>query len=422
MPSFSALSGDTQTDVLIVGGGMAGILTAYMLGKSGTDYLLIEADEICRGVTGNTTAKITSQHGLIYGKLTGIFGSEYARLYWKANEEAIEKYRELCGNVLCDFEEKCNYIYSVNGSDSLFKELDVLKRLEIPATFVRKTSLPFETAGAIRFGNQAQFNPLRFVAEIAPQMNIREHTKATGFRGTTVVTDRGVIRAKKVIVSTHFPIINKHGGYFLKMYQNRSYVIALEKAQQVDGMYLDEAEGGFSFRNYGDLLLLGGGAHRTGKQGTGWDSLEAFAEKHYPDSKVRYRWAAQDCMTLDGSAYIGRYGRNTPDLFVAAGFNKWGMTFSMISAMILCDAVHGVENKYAKLFEPSRRLYLPQLTQNILESAANIFTFSKPRCPHLGCALKWNRFEHSWDCPCHGSRFAQDGKLLDNPATDDANL
>lgn len=422
MPSFPALSGDTQTDVLIVGGGMAGILTAYMLGKSGTDYLLIEADEICSGVTGNTTAKITSQHGLIYGKLLDIFGSEYARLYWKANEEAIEKYRDLCRNILCDFEDKNNFIYSVKGTDPLFKELDALKKLDIPATYVRKTMLPFETAGAIRFGNQAQFNPLGFVAEIAPKMNIREHTKATEFRGTTVVTDRGIIRAKKIIVATHFPIINKHGGYFLKMHQNRSYVIALENAQQVDGMYLDEAEGGFSFRNCGDLLLLGGGSHRTGKQGSGWESLERFAEKYYPDSHIRYRWAAQDCITLDGSAYIGRYGKNTPDLLVATGFNKWGMTFSMISAMILCDAVHGNENKYARLFDPSRKLYLPQLAENIIESAVNIFTFSAPRCPHLGCALKWNRYEHSWDCPCHGSRFSQNGKLLDNPATDDADF
>ncbi len=416
------LDGDTQTDVLIVGGGMAGILTAYMLGKSGTDYLLIEADEICRGVTGNTTAKITSQHGLIYGKLTDIFGSEYARLYWKANEEAIEKYRDLCGNIHCDFEEKNNYIYSVNGADVLFKELDALNKLEIPATYVKKNPLPFETSGAIRFEKQAQFNPLGFVAEISKNMNIREHTKALEFRGTTVVTDRGVISAKKVIVATHFPIINKHGGYFLKMYQNRSYVIALEKAQQVDGMYLDEAKSGFSFRNCGDLLLLGGGSHRTGKQGTGWDSLEAFAEKYYPDLRIRYRWAAQDCITLDGSAYIGRYGKNTPDLFVATGFNKWGMTFSMISAMILCDAVHGIENRYARLFDPLRKLYLPQLAENIFESAANIFTLSKPRCPHLGCALKWNRYEHSWDCPCHGSRFARNGKLLDNPATDDADF
>lgn len=419
IPSFPELCGDIQTEVLIVGGGMAGILTGYFLGEKGVDYLLIESDEICRGVSGNTTAKITSQHGLIYGKLLDIFGKNYARLYWKANEDAVGIYRRLCENIQCGFEEKNNYIYSVNGADVLFKELDALNRLEIPATFVRKTSLPFETAGAVRFDNQAQFNPLDFVAGIAEKMNICEYTKAREFRGTTVITDKGVIRAKKVIIATHFPIINKHGGYFLKMYQNRSYVIALENAQLPDGMYLDESESGLSFRSYGDLLLLGGGSHRTGKQGSGWEPLEEFAEKFYPDSRIKYRWAAQDCITLDGAPYIGRYGRNISDLFVATGFNKWGMTFSMLSAMILSDAVCGIENKYARLFDPSRKLFLSQLALNICESAANIFTFSKPRCPHLGCALKWNRYEHSWDCPCHGSRFSRDGVLLDNPATDD---
>lgn len=422
MPSFPKLEGDIKTDVLVVGGGMAGLLTAFLLEKNGINCVLIEAKTIGSGISGNTTAKITSQHGLIYSKLSDFNGSEYARLYWQANEEAIEKYRSLCAEIPCDFEDKSSYVYSANNNNLLMREIDTLNNLGIPVSYVTDISLPFDVSGAVRFENQAQFNPMKFISGIARNLNIYEHTSACGFSDKTVVTENGSIMADKIIIATHFPIINKHGGFFLKMYQSRSYVVALENAQNVDGMYVDEAESGFSFRNYGDLLLLGGGSHRTGKQGSGWESLEAAAEKYYPESKVKYRWAAQDCMTLDGSAYIGRYGKNTPDLFVATGFNKWGMTLSMCAATLLCDIVLGRKNPYEALFSPSRKLYVPQLTKNICESAANIFTFSKPRCPHLGCALKWNRYEHSWDCPCHGSRFSQNGTLLDNPATDDADL
>lgn len=419
MPSFPALCGDAKTDVLIVGGGMAGLLTAYMLEQAGVDYLLIEAKEICSGVTRNTTAKITSQHGLIYSRLFRIFGADYARAYWQANEAAIEKYRRLCSDIDCGFEEKSNFVYSLGDASAVMDEMNVLKRLGIPAVYTTRTSLPFTVKGAVEFRNQAQFNPLEFASAVAKGLNIREHTKAVEFRGDTVVTDGGSVTAKKIIVATHFPIINKHGGYFLKMYQNRSYVIALENAQRVDGMYIDSAESGFSFRDYGDLLLLGGGSHRTGKQGEGWSALEAFAKKHYPRSEVKFRWAAQDCITLDGSAYAGRYGKNTSNLYAVTGFNKWGMTLSMAAAEAVCDAVLGKKNEYEWAFNPSRRIFKPQLLSNIRESAANIFTLSKPRCPHLGCALKWNPHEHSWDCPCHGSRFSEDGALLDNPSTDD---
>lgn len=422
MPSFPKLEGDIKTDILIIGGGMAGILTAFMLEQAGADYLLIEENKICGGVTGNTTAKITSQHGLIYGKLLDIYGSEYARMYWQSNEDAIEKYRSLCREIPCDFEEKSNFIYSVGNSESVSMEMNALKKLGIPASYVTETPIPFSVSGAVEFRNQAQFNPLKFISAIAKNLNIREHTSAREFKGNTVVTDYGRVIAKKIIVATHFPIINKHGAFFLKMYQNRSYVIALENAQNVDGMYLDEAENGLSFRNYGDLLLLGGSSHKTGKPSDGWNSLEAFAQKYYPDSKVKYRWAAQDCMTLDGSAYIGRYAKDTANLYVATGFNKWGMTQSMVAAQILCDMVTKKKNRYEEIYYPSRSVFHPQLFKNIIEAGANIFTFSKPRCPHLGCALKWNKHEHSWDCPCHGSRFSEDGKVLDNPSTDGLNI
>lgn len=419
LPSFPKLASDEKTDVLIVGGGMSGILTAYMLEKAGVDYILIEQNRICGGITGNTTAKITSQHGLIYNKLLRTYGAEYAYLYWRANEDALEKYRSLCRNIPCGFEDKSNFIYSVSGNDSVSIEMNALKKLDIPAVYAKNTPLPFGVDGAVGFGNQAQFNPLEFASGIANGLNIRENTRAAEFKKGTVITDCGAITAKRIIIATHFPIINKHGGFFMKMYQNRSYVIALENAPTFDGMYLDEAEDGLSFRNYGDLLLVGGGSHRTGKHSDGWKQLEDFARKYYPDSEVKYKWAAQDCMTLDGSAYIGRYANDAKDLYVATGFNKWGMTQSMVAAQLISDMITKKKNRYERIFDPSRTVFHVQLFKNIVESGKNLLCFSKPRCPHLGCALKWNKHEHSWDCPCHGSRFSADGKLLDNPSTGD---
>lgn len=419
IPSFPQLEGDTKTDVLIIGGGLAGLLTAYKTAQAGMEYLLIEADEICSGVSRNTTAKITSQHGLIYHRLFKEFGAETARLYYDANEAALKEYRLLCRDISCDFEEKDSYIYTVGQPGRLERELEALEQLDINGEYTEKLSLPFSVDGAIRFKAQAQFHPLKFAAELARGLNIREHTTALEFEGNTVITDRGRITASHIIMATHFPIINKHGFYFIKMFQERSYVLALENAPDMDGMYLDGAKGGLSFRNHDDFLLLGGGGHRTGKHGGNWEFLESAAKKYYPSAKEKYRWATQDCMTLDGIPYIGQYSRGTHALYVATGFNKWGMTSSMVAATVLCDMVQGKKNPYAAIFSPSRTILRPQLFVNAFEATANLLTLSKPRCPHLGCALKWNRHEHSWDCPCHGSRFTEDGKLLDNPATGD---
>ena len=419
LPTFDSLKQDLKTDVLIIGGGLAGILCAYMLDKAGVDYALVEADRICNGVTRNTTAKITSQHGLIFQKLIREFGVEKARMYLEANEKALKDYRQICRDIPCDLEEKDAYVYSVDRLDKLEKELAALEQIGHPAEFVRNLPLPFFVAGGIQFRNQAQFNPLKFVQGIVQKLNIYENTRAKAFDGKYVVTERANITASKIIVATHFPFINKHGSYFLKLYQHRSYVLGLDQGPMVDGMYIDENKHGLSFRNYQDLLLIGGGSHRTGKQGGNWTELEAFAQAHYPGARIKYRWATQDCMTLDGIPYIGQYSKSTPDLYVATGFNKWGITSSMVAATLLCDLIQGRDNPYASVFSPSRTMLRPQLLYNGIEAAANLLTISKRRCPHMGCALKWNPQERTWDCPCHGSRFTEQGKLLDNPATDD---
>ena len=422
LSEFEPLSENIRVDVLVIGGGMAGLLCAWQLTQAGIDCALVEADRLCSGVTKNTTAKITAQHGLIYSKLIQMFGIEKARLYLQANLWAVERYRELCSNLACDFEAQDSYVYSRTGSEEIEKEMDALDKLGYKAHHLTQLPLPFSVAGAVCFGNQGQFHPLKFASEIGKKLRIFEHTKVLEFAPGRVRTTGGMISAEKIIIATHFPILNKHGGYFLKLYQHRSYVLALKDAPKIKGMYVDEAKTGLSFRHYDDLLLLGGGSHRTGKQGGNWDELEQFANEYFPKAKIVTKWATQDCMTLDGVPYIGRYAERTPDLYVATGFNKWGMTSSMVAAEILCDLVQGRENVWSEVFTPSRTSLRTQLAINAAEATMSFLTPTTPRCPHMGCALKYNTVEDSWDCPCHGSRFTCEGKLIDNPATDDKRL
>lgn len=420
MPAFAPLEGDVSAEVLVIGGGIAGILCAWALNRAGADVVLLEAKTLCGGATGNTTAKITAQHGLIYDRLIRTQGLDAARLYLEAQQGALEEYRRLCRGIDCEFQERDAYVYSLDRRDRLEREAAALRRLGVPAEVTETPELPFMTAGAVRFPRQAQFHPLKFLAAVTRGLRIHEKTKVLELAPGAARTHEGTVRARKIIVATHFPILNKHGGYFLKMYQQRSYVLALEGAPLPEGMYVDGAGNGLSFRSRGDALLLGGGGHRTGKSGAGgWDPLSAIARTHYPGAREVCRWAAQDCVTLDGMPYIGPYSKGTRGLFVTTGFNKWGMTSAMAGALLLTDLLQGRENPYGALFSPSRRMPGFPLASNALSAGAGLLTPTVPRCPHMGCALKYNPQERSWDCPCHGSRFDGEGRLIDNPAADD---
>lgn len=420
-PEFDSLNGNCETDVLIIGGGLAGILCAYILEQNGIDYLLIEADRICCGVTADTTAKITAQHGLIYDKIISKYGLECAREYYNLNSNAIKVYRDLCEKIGCNFETKSAYVYSLDENSDIENEIEAYRAIGIPFDTVTQTPLPLDIFKAIRLDNQGQINPLELLFRISENLNIRENTKLINLDEAFAETDCGRIKYKRAVFTTHFPILNKHGLFSLKMYQDRSYVIALKNAQDVDGMYIDASGKGLSFRNYGDLLLLGGGSHRTGKKGGNYTELISFTKSHYPDATIKTQYATQDCMTLDSMPYIGQYSKNTPNLFVATGFNKWGFTSAMVAAEMLCYMLTKGKNidEVNNIFSPSRSIFHPQLAVNVFETAINFITPTVPRCPHLGCALKYNKAEHSWDCPCHGSRFTEDGKLINNPATDD---
>ncbi len=419
LPDFQTLDGDMATDILIIGGGLAGLLCAFQLQRAGMECLVVEAGRICGGVTGNTTAKLTAQHGLIYDKLTRWMGEEGALEYLRANQRALEEYRSLCRDIDCGFRESGAFVYTLAAPQKLRKEQRALETVGCSVVWHENTELPFPVMGALEMRDQAHFQPLEFIRGILPELHIRENTMVRRVDDTVAYTDHGVIRAKKVVFCTHFPFIDRRGGYFMKMYQDRSYVLALENAQGLKGMYIDESDEGLSFRSAGELLLLGGGGHRTGKQGGGWEVLRRAAHRYWPQSREVARWATQDCMTLDGVPYIGAYSPAEPNWYVATGFNKWGMTSSMVASLLLRDLLCKGAADWGRIFDPARHMKPLPLAANILSSTLGLLTPSLHRCPHLGCALKWNSREHTWDCPCHGSRFAADGRLISDPAAKD---
>ena len=432
------LEGVAGCEVLVIGGGMAGVLTASRLAEEGVDVILAEAGRIGSGTTSGTTGKITSQHGLIYHKLKASFGTENAKMYLDANEEAIKEFSRLCGKRTdcCSFQQCSNYIYSLDNREILEHEMRALEELGVRAAQIKETSeLPFKTAGAVEFPMQARFHPLKLLQHltentIAPGFLILENTRITKLRqwkdgGWEAYSEFGTILADQVVIASHFPFVDRRGGYFMKMHQSRSLVIAgdVPEDRLLKGMYKDEAEGGLSFREAEGMLLVGGGSGRPGNLDMNWQDLHKNAENCFPGWKTRYYWAVQDCMTLDQIPYIGPYygkiGESDHGLWVASGFNKWGMTGSMVSAMVLTDQICGRENKYGELFRPNRSAMKPQLFLNSVHSAAGLMTPKIPRCRHLGCALNWNEEEKTWECPCHGSRYDEAGRCIEGPSVKD---
>ncbi len=413
---FTPFTGHTHTDVLIIGGGMTGLLCAHYLTRQGVDCLLLEANRIGGGTSGHTTAKITAQHGLLYQKLVRRYGVDFARQYYDANTAAIEEYRRLAATIACDFHTTDNLIYSRKSEAEIDRELEALDKISRPASLAENLPLPFPTKGAVRFAQQATFHPGKFMKALSEDLPIHEQSPVLAIEDHTAILSDGRVTADHILVATHFPILDKRGMYWLRLHQSRSYVLALEGAPLPDAMYMDADDSGLSFRRYDSLLLLGGGGGRTGKPCGGWQPLERFVRRHYPAATVRQRWAAQDCMSLDSMPYIGQYAIGLPQLSVATGYNKWGMTGAMVAAKILTDRLLEQPNPYGALFSPLRPSRLLPLVKNIVSSVDGMLTPTVHRCTHLGCGLRYNRREHSWDCPCHGSRFDKGGAILDGPA------
>lgn len=481
--NLKSLEENEETEVCIIGAGMFGLTTAYYLTLAGKKVIVLEKDEIGKKVSGNTTGKITSQHGLFYNHLINDYGIEYAHKYLEANEKAIKNIKTIIENeqIKCDFAERKAYVYTINEDEiiDIEQEKEAVNKLGKTAKLVVKTDLPFKIKAAIEFDGQAQFHAGKYMLGLSK--SILKSNKIYNFTTVTdvkkdgdsfiVYTNNGNVKAKYVVMATHYPIINVPGFYFLKMYQSTSYIIAIEtKAKLPQGMYINEKEPIYSFRtaNYNgkEILLIGGSDHKTGEpipDNFKYDNLEKKAKELYPDCKVLFRWNTRDCISLDKIPYIGQFSSLIPNMFIGTGFKKWGMTFSNIAAQIVSDKIIGNENEYENLFNSTRikpiknRWEVKNMIKESVKSIAinkfNIETYSidtikndnggiikidnnnvgiykdkngkiyavNPVCTHLGCLLAWNNIDKTWDCPCHGSRYDYMGRNIYEPAIKDLN-
>ena len=478
------LEGSRKADVCIIGAGLFGLTTAYYLTQEGKKVIVIEKGQIGEKASGNTTGKITSLHGLFYDHLISDFGEDYAKKYLEANEIAIKNIKKIVedGKIECDFEIQDAYTYTTNQEEviEIEKEVQAVKKLGREVEMVTKTELPFKIAGAIKFKFQAQFHPRKYMLglckEILKQNKIFEYTTALDVKKDEdkyiIYTDRGDIEAKDVVIATHFPILNTPGFYFVKMYQETSYIIAIETEKKLpQGMYINIKEPIYSFRtakyNDKEILLIGGSSHKTGEaipDDMHYQTLEKKAKELYPDCKILFKWNTRDCISLDKIPYIGEFSNLMPNMYVGTGFNKWGMTSSNIAANIVTDKILEKENKFEEIFKATRvkpiknRWEVKNMLHETVNSIAlnklkikpenigkiekdngaiiqidgenvgiykdlegNIYTV-KPNCTHLGCLLSWNNLDKTWDCPCHGSRFDYKGRNIYEPAIKDLEI
>lgn len=478
---YDVLKNDIETECLIIGGGIFGTTLGYILSKNNMKVTLIERkDDLASGTTGYTTAKITSQHGRIYHYLINQFGEETARKYFQANENAVRKIQEIIqsNNIDCDFKKESSYLYSVNNDEliKLKEEYEAVKKINPKAIWVENSSLPFNILGAIEFKDQASFNPYKYVKGLAKKItenggDIFCNTICYDLEKKDSIyickTNSYSIKAKYVVIASHYPFLNIPGFYFSKIYQTSSYVIGLDiKKKEFDGMYINIDSPTYSFRtakiNGNTILLLGGGDHKTGeipKEDVGYESLEKVARKWYPDCEIKYRWSTNDCISLDKIPYIGEFSKTYKNVYVATAFNKWGMTSSYVASDIISDKILGKENIYEDIFKSTRTNFFINRDEvknmvidtfkgeiserlksvediNLKKGEGKIIEIDgkkigiyidekgtkyaiKPVCTHLGCMLSWNEFDKTWDCPCHGSRFTYDGKCISNPAIKD---
>jgi glycine/D-amino acid oxidase-like deaminating enzyme/nitrite reductase/ring-hydroxylating ferredoxin subunit len=476
--SFPTLDRDARADVAVLGGGIVGITTALLLREAGLDVVLLEADRLAHGVSGHTTAKVTSQHGLVYARLRARFGAEGARTYAEANQAALEWIADRVASdaIECDFRRRPAYAYvtSERSRGKLEDEARAADEAGLPAWLAETVPLPFDLEAAVRFDNQAEFHAGRYLGALADRLaaagaRVFEHTRAVEVinDGDRVVkTPGGDVTAGHVVVATHYPFLDRSLA-FARVSPQRSYAILCRIAGALpEGMFISGDSPSRSVRAVPlegeELLLVGGEGH---KPGTGGDTrvryrrLEAFAREHWDVRSVDYRWSAQDNTTLDGVPYVGPLTPWDGRVLMATGFAKWGMTGGTAAAIILADRVQDKENAWAGLFDPSRltlrasaRRFLTEnaqvglrfvgdrLTKPGLRSLEELrpgegdivrhdgekvaafrdddgtVTAVAPVCTHLGCQVNFNAAERSWDCPCHGSRFAVDGSVLHGPA------
>ncbi len=476
--SYPSLTDDINVDIAIIGGGMVGITSAYLLTQKGFKVAVIEADRIIQGTTGHTTAKITSQHSLIYGRIQKQMGQDKAKQYAQANETAVREVTRIIKELKidCDFSNQNAYVYTQQEEyiAKIKNEVKTASNLGIKAAFLSEIPLPIKIKGAMCFENQAQFHPRKYLLALAQEVigsggYIFENTRAMDIiqdKPCTVITDLGKkIVASKIIIASHYPFYEAHGLYFSRIYPERSYILATKISEKFpSGMYITAETPTRSLRAQynGDeeLVLVGGEHHKTG-QGEDminhYQKLRDFAEQVFTVEDIPYRWSTQDYTTMDEVPYIGNLTSDTPDLLVATGFYKWGMTNSTVAAMIFRDILMHGKSPWEDVYNPSRVTPSASAKNFVVENLdvakhlitgkilpvpdqielqpgeGQIISIDGERlgayrdihgklhlvdttCTHMGCELQWNSAEKSWDCPCHGSRFTFEGEIITGPA------
>ena len=445
---FRVLDETRECDVCIIGGGITGISTAYYLSKEGFKVTVLEKDKIGAKTTGGTTGKITSQHHLFYKYLIDSKGKDFAKKYLKANEEAIENIEKIImdENIDCDFKRKSAFVFTkdLGKLQGIKDEVEATKSLGLKSKFVNEIEVLGKVEGAIEFENQAQFNPIKYVNGVAKAalengVGIYENTKVVDYEkdgdGFIVSAEvDGKIRkvfAKYVVVATRYPIFNVPGFHFIKMYQELEYGIAIKTDVELKGMYVSSEIPTISFRDYEEngekyVLIIGNG-HKTGEktENNGFGVLEDFAKTYFPGAEIKYRWNAEDAIGLDKIPYIGEYSEVRENMYVATGFKKWGMTSSNVAARMITDMIAGRVNKYEEVFKSTRvePIKNREEMKNMLKEVGESVIMprlkgekGKKYCSHLGCEVSWNEVTRTWDCPCHGSRYEHDGKLIEGPS------
>lgn len=483
--NYPKLDKDIETDVCIIGGGITGISTAYLLSKENPNLniTILEADLIAMGVTANTTGKVTSQHGLLYNYLYNSFGKDTAMGYLNSNEDAIRLIENIVKkeNIECNFTKEDAYVYTCEkqNDEKIKEELNTLNSIGFEAEYLKETPLPFDIVSAIKFPNQAQFHPREYLLALLPileknNVKIYENSKVVDIKHKDdyyeIHANDSVVTAKYLVLASHYPIKNFPGMYFIKMYQDSSYVIGVETEQEIfDGVYISCDTPVTSFRNIiqpngKKLLIVGGSGHKTGATDVNIEdsyiNLENYIKTIYPDAKVKYKWMTEDCVTLDKIPYIGEFSNFLPNMYVATGYKKWGMTTSHVAARIITDKILEKNNPYEEIYTSTRleplknskefgnilkqsvyslginKIKEPIIDYNDLENDSggvvdyngvkvgiykdkdgNIYAV-EPYCKHLGCELSWNNLEKTWDCPCHGSRYDYEGNIITEPTTE----
>jgi glycine/D-amino acid oxidase-like deaminating enzyme/nitrite reductase/ring-hydroxylating ferredoxin subunit len=474
-PGHGPLERDVHVDVAVIGGGIAGVTTALLLKRAGARVAIVEAHAVGSGATGCTTAKVSALQSTILSTIRSRHGDDAAATYADASVAAVDKVSELAAaeGAECDIERRPAYTYAADESelDSVDAELEAARRAGLAVERVDGPDLPYATAGAVRLDLQLQFHPVKYARGLAASVDgdgshVFEDTRARGVDAGTpcrVRTTRGTITADQVVVATHYPILDR-GLYFARLKAERSYCVAARvRGPLPEGMSINAGSPTRSVRSYGDLLIVGGEGHSAGATDATperFRRLEAFARQHWDVEAITHRWSAQDPVPYDHLPTIGRYGPRTSRLWVASGFMKWGLTSATFAGMMLADLVNGRDNAWAATFDPNR---VSLRSAHELAQLGAKFSFDfvadrvKPaqagsardvpsgearvvrdglgkvgvyrdeaggvhavslRCTHLGCLLRFNSAERSWDCPCHGSRFDVDGAVLEGPAVD----